>query len=184
MDQVKPCSRAPVGHYLCSLPNGSQKRTPGNVQCKRQVTRCLVTCRFPVGVAGFEPAASSSRSQVVVSTASAASCLTWERPSVDVRWRPPLAVAIVTHLVTRPPAGFSLAIWMQTTGAALLAVKRCSLVRVPMVAQDRHGTYGLLYLAAVQHSKIRRLCHAHPLPAHSDADLPKCCSLVSSRQQR
>jgi hypothetical protein len=61
--------------------------------------------------------ASSSRSQVTVSTASAASCLTWERPSVDVRWRPPLAVAIVTHLVTRLPAGFSLATWMQTTGA-------------------------------------------------------------------
>jgi hypothetical protein len=26
-------------------------------------------------------------------------CLTWERPSVDVRWRLPLAVAIVTYLV-------------------------------------------------------------------------------------
>jgi hypothetical protein len=28
--------------------------------------------------------------------------LTSERSSVNVRWRPPLAVAIVTHLVTRP----------------------------------------------------------------------------------
>lgn len=29
---------------------------------------------------------------------------------------------------------------------------------------------------------IRRLCHAHPLPAHSSADLPKQCSLVRSRR--
>lgn len=34
-------------------------------------------------------------------TASAAVCLAWERPSVSVRWRPLLAVAIVTHLVTQ-----------------------------------------------------------------------------------
>jgi len=27
--------------------------------------------------------------------------LIWERPSVDVRWRPSLAVAIVAQLVTR-----------------------------------------------------------------------------------
>jgi len=60
-----------------------------------------VTCRFSVGVAGFEPAASSSRSQVAVRAACAAACLTWERPSVSVYWRPPLAVAVVTHLVTR-----------------------------------------------------------------------------------
>jgi len=37
-----------------------------------------------------------------VQAASAAACLTCERPSVSVRWRPPLAVAIVTHLVARP----------------------------------------------------------------------------------
>ena len=54
-----------------------------------------------VGVPGFEPAASSSRSQVPVRATSAAACLTWEAPSVDVRWRPLLSVAIVTHLVTR-----------------------------------------------------------------------------------
>jgi hypothetical protein len=55
----------------------------------------------PVGVAGFEPAASSSRSQVPIRTASAAACLTWEALSVDVRWRPRLSAVIVTHLVTR-----------------------------------------------------------------------------------
>ena len=45
--------------------------------------------------------ASSSRSQVAVPTARAAASLAWERPSVSVRWRPLLAVAIVTHLVTQ-----------------------------------------------------------------------------------
>jgi hypothetical protein len=54
-----------------------------------------------VGVAGFGPAASSSRSQVASLSASAAARLAWDRPSVDVRWRPPLSVAIVTHFVTR-----------------------------------------------------------------------------------
>jgi hypothetical protein len=46
-------------------------------------------------------AASSSRSQVAARAASAAARVAWERPSVDVRWRPPLAVAIVTHFVTQ-----------------------------------------------------------------------------------
>lgn len=82
-------------------------------------------------------------------TARTAACLTWERPSVSIRWRPPPVVAIVTHLVTRLGAGFGLTAWMQTTGAALLTVKRCSLAWVQSAAQDGHGVGGLLYLAAV-----------------------------------
>jgi hypothetical protein len=39
-----------------------------------------------------------------------------------------------------------LSIWMQTTGAVLLAVKRCSLTRVLMPAQDSRSTHRLLYL--------------------------------------
>ena len=66
-----------------------------------QITGYHVTCGFWVGVAGFEPEASSSRSQVAVWTVSGASCPAWERSSVGVRRRPRLAVAIVTHLVTR-----------------------------------------------------------------------------------
>jgi hypothetical protein len=31
---------------------------------------------------------------------------------------------------------------------------------------------------------IRRLCHAHPLPAHFAADLPRCYSQVLSRRRR
>ena len=38
-----------------------------------------------------------------VCAASTAVCVTWERSSIDVRWRLPLTVAIVTHLVTRSP---------------------------------------------------------------------------------
>jgi hypothetical protein len=45
--------------------------------------------------------ASSSRSQVAARATGAMAYLTWERPSVDVRWRLSLAVAIVTQLVTR-----------------------------------------------------------------------------------
>jgi len=48
--------------------------------------------------------ASSSRSQIAVWPASALARLTWQALSVDVRWRPPPSVAIVTHLVTRLPA--------------------------------------------------------------------------------
>jgi hypothetical protein len=39
---------------------------------------------------------------------------------------------------------------MQTTGAALLAVKRCSPMRVRMPAQDSRSVHRLLYLAAVR----------------------------------
>ena len=60
-----------------------------------------------VGVAGFEPAASSSRSQVQTRSASAAARLAWDRPSVGVRWRPLQSMAIVTHFVTRPFASRS-----------------------------------------------------------------------------
>jgi hypothetical protein len=40
--------------------------------------------------------------------------------------------------------------WMQTSGTALLAVERCSLVRVWMAAQDSRSAHGLLYFAAVR----------------------------------
>ncbi len=38
---------------------------------------------------------------------------------------------------------------MQTTGAALLAIKRSSLLSMSMPAQSGHSAYRLLYLAAV-----------------------------------
>jgi hypothetical protein len=61
-----------------------------------------------------------------------------------------------------------------------------SLAHVLMPAQDGRSAHGLLYLAAVLgdgHHLIRRLCHAHPLPAHFATDLLKYCSLVRSRRQ-
>jgi hypothetical protein len=45
---------------------------------------------------------------------------------------------------------------MQTTGAALLAVERCSLARVRMAAQDSHSAHGLLYLTAVQDNRCEQ----------------------------
>lgn len=62
------------------------------------------------------------RPEAAVPPASAAACLTWERPSVDVRWRPPLAVAIVTHLVTRLPASDDRACGRGSAGAGINAV--------------------------------------------------------------
>jgi len=50
--------------------------------------------RWPVswvGVAGFQPAASSSRSQVAARAVSFAACLTYEQPSIGVRQCPSLA---------------------------------------------------------------------------------------------
>jgi hypothetical protein len=40
------------------------------------------------------------------------------------------------------------AVWMQTTGATLLAVEPRSLAHVPTTAQDGCSVCGLLYLAA------------------------------------
>jgi hypothetical protein len=71
-----------------------------------------------VGVAGFEPAASSSRSQVAVAAASAAAYLNWKLSSAGVRWCPLLARGVVTHLVTRFRGGFWLITRTQTTGMA------------------------------------------------------------------
>ena len=46
-----------------------------------------------------------SRSQRAMRAARAAACLTWHASSVNVRWCPPLSVAIVTHLVTQSLGG-------------------------------------------------------------------------------
>jgi hypothetical protein len=78
---------------------------------------------FPQASSGYT--APSSRSHVVARPASAAACLIWEAPSVDVRWRPPLSVVIVTHLVTRPratarrPRSFGWRAAWRSTGASM-----------------------------------------------------------------
>ena len=58
--------------------------------------------------------ASSSRSQVPTRTANAVARAACGGPSVRVRWRPPLAVAIVTHLVTQSFACAQAACWLGT----------------------------------------------------------------------
>jgi hypothetical protein len=80
-----------------------------------------------------------------------------------------------------------LSIWMQTSGTALLAVERCSPVRVWMAAQHSRSAHGLLYFAAVRddrHHQIRRLCRANPPPAYFVAELPRRYSLVRSSWRR
>ena len=65
------------------------------------------------------------------------------------------------------------AIWRQTSGTALLAVERCSLVRVWMAAQDSRSAHGLLYFAAVRddrHHLTRKMeiswaCGSGPWPS-------------------
>jgi hypothetical protein len=57
--------------------------------------------RLLVGVAGFEPAASSSRSQLPGQGARAVARLTWGVVPAVVQQRPRLVVVEVTHLVTR-----------------------------------------------------------------------------------
>ena len=97
-----------------------------------------------VGVAGFEPAASSSRSQVAARATSAATRVACGRLSVGVRWRPPLAVAIVTHFVTQSwcVRGRLLA-WTVTVTATMAG--RLTAVREPrasMRARSYHASPG------------------------------------------
>jgi hypothetical protein len=49
---------------------------------------------------------------------------------------------------------------------------------------DRASDLGALGGTRTPNLLIRRLCHAHPLRAHSTADVPKRYSLVRTRRQR
>ena len=55
---------------------------------------------------------------------------------------------------------FAAAVWMQTVGAALLGIKRCSLVRVRMTAQDGRSVHRLLYLAPAARLGQSSVSHA------------------------
>lgn len=111
---------------IFSCPDGSATGPPLSYACPSldfhipAVRESQCSARLPVWPRAWcEPVApwsvmpcrssatSSSRSQVQTSAVGAAACLTWQAPSVDVRWRTPLPVVIVTHLVTRSLAGRS-----------------------------------------------------------------------------
>jgi hypothetical protein len=83
-----------------------------------------------------ELVASSSRSQVAACAASVAALLTRERPSANVRWRPPLTVAIVTHLVTQ----------LSTMETARSSGDECFLERLSMVRDPRQNNSGMVGL--------------------------------------
>src|SRR5690348_3019989 len=92
-----------TGRYLIPSmrPNGSAvsgghwRRSAGRQRPTERDKSQYGCCTFVLHVA------SSSRSQVAVRATCATAWPTWERPSVSVCWRPLLALAIVTQLVTR-----------------------------------------------------------------------------------
>ncbi len=84
-------------HYQDRLPNGSQQWPSG---CRR-FGKQPADLGILVGVAGFEPAASSSRSQVHRSQSRPYLWVVLLRLSMVVRGSPCKDVAIVTQLVTR-----------------------------------------------------------------------------------
>ena len=90
MDRIFPARRITVLSYSLSYSPLAVSRCGGD-----QMPSELV------GVAGFEPAASSSRSQVQTGATCGLARVACARPSVGVRRRPPSAVAIVTHFVTQ-----------------------------------------------------------------------------------
>jgi hypothetical protein len=87
--------------WVCLLPTCSQNRTSRKADSSRQISGCPVTCRFPVGVAGFEPAASSSRRQRDRCMASANTAWTRWLPSAEVRQCPSKSGVIVAQFVTQ-----------------------------------------------------------------------------------
>ena len=64
---------------------------------------------------------------------------------------------------------------------ALLAT---ALAKRPLPLREEASDLGALGGTRTPNLLIRRLCHAHPLPAHFPADLPRCHSLVRSGRQR
>src|ERR1022692_329624 len=58
-------------------------------------------CSELVGMPGFEPGTPCSQSQSGAATTTASARLTSTASSFGAHWRPPLATAIVAHLVTR-----------------------------------------------------------------------------------
>jgi hypothetical protein len=63
--------------------------------------------------------------------------------------RPRSKFALTRRRIAAPPllirGWVMLSIWMQTTGAPLLAVNQCSMACVQTLAQDSRSVHGLLY---------------------------------------
>jgi hypothetical protein len=92
MPRCSPADRARTGHAHGSGGGRSPMRLAAQMARRSDAW----------STSGPQPWAFSSRSQDLARAASAAACSTWDRPSVSACYRPPLSVAIVTHLVTRP----------------------------------------------------------------------------------
>ena len=63
----------------------------------------------------------------------------------------------LVHVGCTEGSGRTRAFWMQTTGAAMLAVKRCSIARVRMPAHDGRSAHRLQCLAVRRNTGKRQL---------------------------
>jgi len=79
------------------------------------------------------------------------------------------------------------AFWMQTMGATLLRVRRCSLARTWMLARGSHSACGLLYLAAVRGELVvMEVSHTATLfrPVDHCGAVTDDCGLALTARQR
>jgi hypothetical protein len=69
---------------------------------------------------------------------------------------------------------------MQTIGATLLGIKRCSLGRVWLAAHDGPSVHGLLYLAAVQLRTCQRCAPSAGRPGAVALPMPPVPQVIST----
>ena len=98
---ARSVAAAPVfyGVGCAALGRPRRGRTPGATAGR------VVPPRYTMRLDSVAQLASSSRSQFGTRTAATSACLIWAALSSRVRWRPPLSMAVVTHLVTRGRQG-------------------------------------------------------------------------------
>jgi len=112
--------------------------------------------------------ASSSRSQVAMWTTRAAACLTWEAPSVGVRWRPLLSAGIVNHLVTRSLASRSRERLLRRSSGAILRPVMLELSHQTQVSVDDRLAPPLLLRSGTQRARD------HSVFRQGDTHLQSC----------
>jgi len=100
--------------------------------------------------------------------------------SVSVRWCPLLALAIVTHLVTRLRAGFGLVTWMQNIGTVQDRCCLPSLLRLFTVVLGRGCALGLLYFVGCDDDTASEIAENSPYRARNGhAELmPRICGSI------
>jgi hypothetical protein len=95
------CGTGPAWDGAGALGGSLQGRARREERWTRRRRRHLVSCAAGFGNDRHTTSASSSRSRLPVRHAVALAMSTCPAPSVGILWRPPLATAVVTHLVTQ-----------------------------------------------------------------------------------